>query len=101
MRISDWSSDVCSSDLLVKTITRADLERLVEELIKRTLEPCRKALVDAGLKPADIADVVLVGGALVLVLPYRLRRIDQARWRHAAGGLCHVGVGGNQHGAFL
>ena len=47
---------------LVKTITRADLEKLVEELIQRTLEPCRKALADAGVKAADISDVVLVGG---------------------------------------
>jgi molecular chaperone DnaK len=47
---------------LVKTITRADLEKLVEDLIKRTLEPCKKALVDAGVKAADIAEVVLVGG---------------------------------------
>src|SRR3546814_1957115 len=62
MRISDWSSDVCSSHLLVKNITRADLERLVEDLITRTLEPCRKALADAGLKASDIGEVVLVGG---------------------------------------
>ncbi|HEY7808949.1 MAG TPA: molecular chaperone DnaK [Allosphingosinicella sp.] len=47
---------------LVKTLTRAELERLVEDLIKRTLEPCRKALVDAGVKAEDISEVVLVGG---------------------------------------
>ncbi len=47
---------------LVKTITRADLERLVGDLIKRTLEPCKKALADAGLSAGDIAEVVLVGG---------------------------------------
>jgi molecular chaperone DnaK len=47
---------------LVKTITRADLERLVEDLIKRTLEPCKKALADAGVSASEIADVVLVGG---------------------------------------
>jgi molecular chaperone DnaK len=47
---------------LVKTITRSDLERLVADLIKRTLEPCRKALEDAGVKAADIDEVVLVGG---------------------------------------
>jgi molecular chaperone DnaK len=47
---------------LVKAITRADLERLVEQLIQRTLEPCRKALADAGHKASDIAEVVLVGG---------------------------------------
>ena len=47
---------------LVETITRADLERLVSELIQRTMEPCRKALADAGLKASDIDEVVLVGG---------------------------------------
>jgi len=47
---------------LVKSITRSDLEKLVEDLIKRTLEPCKKALADAGIKAADVAEVVLVGG---------------------------------------
>jgi molecular chaperone DnaK len=47
---------------LVETITRADLERLVGDLIQRTMEPCRKALADAGLKASDIDEVVLVGG---------------------------------------
>lgn len=47
---------------LVKNITRADLERLVDDLIKRTLEPCRKALADAGVKADAIDEVVLVGG---------------------------------------
>lgn len=47
---------------LVETITRADLEKLVEDLIKRTLDPCKKALADAGVKASDISEVVLVGG---------------------------------------
>jgi molecular chaperone DnaK len=47
---------------LVKTITRSDLERLVEDLIKRTLDPCKKALADAGVTAEDISEVVLVGG---------------------------------------
>jgi molecular chaperone DnaK len=47
---------------LVKTVNRAELERLVEELIQRTLEPCRKALADAGVKASAIDEVVLVGG---------------------------------------
>ena len=47
---------------LVKTITRADLEKLVDDLIKRTLEPCKKALADAGLKSDAIDEVVMVGG---------------------------------------
>jgi molecular chaperone DnaK len=47
---------------LVETITRADLEKLVADLIDRTIEPCKKALKDAGVDAKDIADVVLVGG---------------------------------------
>ena len=47
---------------LVKTITRSDLEKLVDDLIKRTLEPCKKALADAGLKADAIDEVVMVGG---------------------------------------
>src|SRR5690606_3975771 len=47
---------------LVEAISRADLEKIVGELIKRTLEPSRKALADAGLKPSEVDEVVLVGG---------------------------------------
>jgi molecular chaperone DnaK len=46
-----------------KQITRAELESLILPLIERTLAPCRQALVDAGLQPADIDEVVLVGGS--------------------------------------
>src|SRR6059058_3653016 len=47
---------------LVETLSRADLEKLVDDLIARTIEPCKKALKDAGIDAKDIADVVLVGG---------------------------------------
>src|SRR5687767_4505587 len=47
---------------LVETITRADLEKLVADLIGRTLDPCKKALKDAGIQAKDVAEVVLVGG---------------------------------------
>ncbi|MFN7365542.1 MAG: molecular chaperone DnaK [Alphaproteobacteria bacterium] len=43
-------------------LTRAKLETLVEDLINRTIEPCRKALKDAGLNASDIQEVILVGG---------------------------------------
>jgi molecular chaperone DnaK len=43
-------------------LTRAKLESLVDDLIERTMEPCRKALKDAGLKASDINEVILVGG---------------------------------------
>jgi molecular chaperone DnaK len=56
------TADATGPKHLVKAITRADLERLVEALIKRTMEPTKKALADAGLKTSDIDEVVLVGG---------------------------------------
>ena len=43
-------------------LTRSKLEALVDELVKRTIEPCKVALNDAGLKTSDIAEVILVGG---------------------------------------
>jgi len=47
---------------LTMKITRAKFESLVEELIARTIEPCRIAIKDAGVKVGDISDVILVGG---------------------------------------
>ncbi len=44
------------------TLTRAKLEQLVEDLVQKTIGPCERALSDAGLTPADIDEVVLVGG---------------------------------------
>jgi molecular chaperone DnaK len=46
-----------------RRITRAEFERLIQPLVDRTLEPCRQALADAGLTPADIDEAVLVGGS--------------------------------------
>ncbi len=48
---------------LVKNLSRAKFESLCDDLIQRTVEPCRKALSDAGLKPSDIDEVILVGGS--------------------------------------
>ncbi|MEH3041426.1 MAG: molecular chaperone DnaK [Sphingomonas paucimobilis] len=56
------TADATGPKHLVKSITRADLERLVEDLVKRTLEPCKKALADAGVQASAIDEVVLVGG---------------------------------------
>jgi molecular chaperone DnaK len=44
------------------TLTRAKLEQLTDELIERSIEPCKRALEDANLTPEDIDDVILVGG---------------------------------------
>ena len=47
---------------LVIKLTRAKLEQLVDDLVKRSIEPCKKALSDAGVSASDIKEVVLVGG---------------------------------------
>jgi molecular chaperone DnaK len=48
---------------LVKTLTRAKFESLIDKLVQSTIEPCRKALKDAGLSASDINEVILVGGS--------------------------------------
>ncbi len=48
---------------LVKTLTRAKFEQLCDHLIQATMEPCRKALQNAGLSASDIDEVILVGGS--------------------------------------
>ncbi len=56
------TADASGPKHLTIKLTRAKLESLVEDLISRTIEPCRVALKDAGLKVSDIEDVILVGG---------------------------------------
>ncbi|MAJ59197.1 MAG: molecular chaperone DnaK [Phycisphaerae bacterium] len=48
---------------LALKLTRAKFEQLIESLVERTLEPCRKALADSGIKAGEIDEVVLVGGS--------------------------------------
>lgn len=48
---------------LVRTLSRAKFEQLSEELVRRSMEPCKKALADAGMSPSDIDEVILVGGS--------------------------------------
>ncbi len=56
------TADATGPKHLTLKLTRAKLEALVDDLIQRTVEPCRKALKDAGLSPGEINEVVLVGG---------------------------------------
>ncbi len=56
------TADATGPKHMVKTLTRAKLEQLTEDLVQRSMEPVRKALSDAGLRPSDISEVVLVGG---------------------------------------
>jgi molecular chaperone DnaK len=56
------TADASGPKHLVMTLTRAKLEALVDDLVQRTVEPCRQAMKDAGISAQDIDEVVLVGG---------------------------------------
>ena len=58
-----------------RTVTRVEIERLIEPLVAKTLGPCRRALADAGLSAADIDQVVLVGGSTRV--PLVRRRVQE------------------------
>jgi len=57
------TADASGPKHLLMKLTRAKLEQLMDDLIQRTEEPCKQALSDAGLKPGDINEVILVGGS--------------------------------------
>jgi len=56
------TADASGPKHLVRKLTRAKLEQLVEDLVERSVEPCKKALSDAGISTSQIDEVVLVGG---------------------------------------
>ena len=56
------TADATGPKHLTLKMTRADLEKLVDDLIKRTIDPCRAALKDAGIEANEVSEVVLVGG---------------------------------------
>src|SRR5690625_6162434 len=60
---------------LVKTLTRAKFEQLSDDLVRRSMEPCKDALKDAGLSASDIDEVILVGGST------RIPKIDRKSTR--------------------
>jgi len=57
------TADASGPKHLVMKITRSKFEQLIEDLIKGTLKPCEQALKDAGLRPGEISEVILVGGS--------------------------------------
>ena len=58
-------------------LTRAKLEELVDDLLQNTIEPCKKALSDAGLSASDINDVILVGGMT------RMPKVTEIVWKRS------------------
>ncbi len=65
------TADASGPKHMVLTITRSQFEQLVDDLVSRSLEPCRRALADAGLAASQIAEVVLVGGMTRMPLVQR------------------------------
>src|SRR5258708_34809317 len=61
----------CGPKHLVKTLTRAKLEQLVDDIVQRSVAPCKQAMKDAGVDASKIDEVVLVGGQT------RMPRIQQ------------------------
>jgi molecular chaperone DnaK len=57
------TADASGPKHLLMKLTRAKLEQLMDEIIQRTVEPCKQALTDASLKPEDINEIILVGGS--------------------------------------
>lgn len=57
------TADATGPKHLVRTLTRAKFEQLASDLIKRTIDPCKSALKNAGLKTSDIDEIILVGGS--------------------------------------
>ena len=57
------SADASGPKHFVKKISRAQFESMTDDLVQRTLGPCKKALKDAGLKASDIDEIILVGGS--------------------------------------
>ncbi len=70
---------------LVKKLTRAKFEQLIDDLVQKTIEPCKTALNAAGLQPSDIDEVILVGGSTRI--PYIQQTVEKFFGRKPARNL--------------
>ncbi|MEW6530972.1 MAG: molecular chaperone DnaK [Thermodesulfobacteriota bacterium] len=69
------TADASGPKHLNMKLSRGKFEALVQDIVERTLEPCRRALQDAGIKPSDINEVVLVGGSTRI--PSVVKRVQE------------------------
>ncbi len=79
------TADTAGPKHLNMKLTRAKLEKLVEDLVDQVEEPCRIALQDAGLKPSDINEVILVGG--MTRMPLVQRKVQQIFGKEPSKGV--------------
>lgn len=68
------TADASGPKHLLMKLTRAKLEQMIEDIVQKSIPPCRQALEDAGLKPEDIDEVVLVGGSTRIPMVQKLVR---------------------------
>ena len=73
------TADASGPKHLTLKMTRADLEKLVDDLVKRTINPCNAALKDAGMTPNDIDEVVMVGG--MTRMPKIIQTVKEFFWQ--------------------
>src|SRR2546428_6351821 len=69
------TADATGPKHLLKKLSRSKFEQMIEDIVARAIEPCKKALADAGKKPADIHQVVLVGGSTYI--PYVQNKVKE------------------------
>ena len=79
------TADATGPKHLQLNLTRARLEQMIEPLVRRTLEPCKRALTDAGLTPDKIDEVVLVGGSTRI--PLVQKRVEELFGREPHKGV--------------
>ena len=79
------AADASGPKHLVTTLKRSDIEILCADLVERTLEPCRRALADAGLSVANVDEVILVGG--MTRMPLVQRKVAELFGRPAHKGV--------------
>ena len=96
------SADATGPKHLQLKLTRTHLEQMIDPLVRRTLEPCKKALADAGLSPTNINEVVLVGGSTRI--PLVQRRVQELFGREPHKGVNAdevVAIGASVQGGVL
>ena len=84
------------------TLTRAKFEQMIEPIVERTLGPCRQAIKDAGIKPSEIDEVLLVGGSTrIPMVQRRVKELFGREPNHSVNPDEVVGVGAAVQGGVL
>src|SRR5262249_57901889 len=88
------TADASGPKHLTRKLTRAKFEALVDDLVQQTIEPCRKAIKDAGISAGEISEVVLVGGMTRMPKVQEVVKQFFGKEPHKGGNPGEVGAGG-------